>query len=87
MKFPLIKTNDMKEYTTIKKSERLTQVKINNKIVFEILTSKCGKKFHSLYKSGLGIVSNCTSFNECIEMTFDRLEMINDDFKKRLIQI
>ena len=70
----------------VKKSERLTQVKEGRKIVFEILVSRDKKKFHS-FKNGLGLVNDCTSMDECIKKTFDRIGMINEDFLKRLVSI
>ena len=70
----------------VKIHKRLVQLKEGNRIVFEILISRSGKRFNS-FKNGLGIVSECKSINECIEQTFNRMNMINEDFKKRLISL
>ena len=40
-----------------------------------------------MYKGGWGIVSYCNSFEECIERTFEKLHIINEDFKNRLITL
>jgi hypothetical protein len=71
----------------VKEHSRLTQIKKGNKIIFKVLQSKSGKNFHSMCKSGLGIVSYCNSFEECIERTFEKLHIINEDFKNRLITL
>jgi len=70
----------------IKKHKRLIQLKEGNKIIFEILISRSGKRFNS-FKNGLGIVHECISLEDCIDKTFDRMNMINIQFKKRLITI
>lgn len=70
----------------IQKHSRLLQLKKGNKIIFEILISRNGKKFNS-FQRGLGIVSECKSLDECIEKTFERIDMMNEDFKKRIITI
>ena len=70
----------------IKKHERLLQLKEGRKIIFEILISKCGKKFHS-FQRGLGIVSDSKSIDECINKTSEKINFINEDFKKRLISL
>ena len=44
-------------------------------------------RFHSMYKGGFGIVPDCNSFEECIERTFEKLHIINEDFKNRLITL
>jgi|TARA_R110001632_G_scaffold59192_1_gene143939 hypothetical protein len=71
----------------VKEHSRLTQIKEGNKIIFKVLQSKSGKNFHSMYKGGWGIVSYCNSFEECIERTFEKLHIINEDFKNRLITL
>ena len=70
----------------IEKHSRKLQLKKGNKIIFEILISKSGKRFHS-FQRGLGIVSECKSVDECIEKTFERFEMMNKDFQSRMITI
>tara|TARA_R100001594_G_scaffold75016_1_gene109764 strand:+ start:385 stop:630 length:246 start_codon:yes stop_codon:yes gene_type:complete len=79
-----LKTNKMK---LVKEHSRLTQVKEGNRIVFKVLESRNGKRFHSMYKGGFGIVPDCNSFEECIEKTFKKLHIINEDFKNRLITL
>jgi hypothetical protein len=71
----------------VKEHKRLTQVKNGNRILFKVLESRDGKKFHSMYKGGFGIIPDCKSFEDCIERTFERLHIINEDFKNRLITL
>ena len=70
----------------VKVSERLTQLKEGNKIVFEVITNRNKTKYHS-FKRGLGIVNDCESFDECVEKTFERIGMINEDFLNRLVSL
>jgi hypothetical protein len=70
----------------IKKHSRLLQLKEGNRIIFEILISRSGNRFNS-FKNGLGIVSESKSIDECIDQTFSKINMINEDFKKRLITL
>jgi hypothetical protein len=67
-------------------SERVTQVKEDNKIMFEVISNRKKTKFNGV-KNGLGIVLDCDSIEECIEETISRLNHINEDFKKRIINI
>ncbi len=70
----------------VKKSERITQVKEGNKILFEILANRKATRFSS-FKSGLGIAIECKSIEECIEKTSEKLNFINEDFLNRLVTI
>jgi hypothetical protein len=81
-------TTDLKIIT---KNERLTEVKKGNKIIFSILKSRPKKDglitFNSFDKTMLGIVSDRKSFDECLNDTFNKLNIMNEDFKTRLISI
>ena len=78
-----LKTNKV---NLVKKHKRLLQVKKGNKIMFEILISRCGKRFNS-FKNGLGIVCDSKNINQCIEETFKRQSIMDSEFIKRLITI
>ena len=81
-------TTDLKIIT---KNERLTEVKKGNKIIFSILKSRPRKDglitFNSFDKTMLGIVSDRKSFDECLNDTFTKLNIMNEDFRTRLISI
>ena len=70
----------------IKTEGRLTKIKQGRKVIFEVMQSRNGKKFNS-FKSGLGLVLDSLSLEDCIEESFNRIGMINEDFKNRLISI
>lgn len=70
----------------VKKSERITQVKEGNKILFEVIANRKLTRFSGV-KSGLGIVLECKSIEECIEKTSEKLNIINEDFLNRLVTI
>jgi len=70
----------------IKTDGRLTKIKQGRKVIFEVMQSRNGKKFNS-FKSGLGLVLDSLSLEDCIEESFNRIGMINEDFKNRLISI
>jgi len=70
----------------IKTDGRLTKIKQGRKVIFEVMQSRNGKKFHS-FKSGLGLVLDSLSLEDCIEESFNRIGIINEDFKNRLISI
>ena len=70
----------------IKTDGRLTKVKQGRKVIFEVMQSRNGKTFNS-FRSGLGLVLDCESLEDCIEESFNRIGMINEDFKNRLISI
>ena len=70
----------------IKTEGRLTKIKQGRKVIFEVMQSRNGEKFHS-FKSGLGLVLDSLSLEDCIEESFNRIGMINEDFKNRLISI
>ena len=68
------------------KHSRLLQLKQDNKIVFEILISRSGKRFNS-FKNGLGICNESKSLSECIINTFEKIDFMNNDFKTRLVTL
>lgn len=70
----------------IQKHKRLYQVKEGRKILFEILVSKDGKRFHS-FKDDLGIVSDRNNIEECINDTFKEQKIRLEGLKKRWIQL
>lgn len=78
--------NRTKQMKLVKKHKRLLQLKKGNSIIFEILISRCGKRFNS-FKNGLGIVADSKTLNNCIEQTFIRQNIMDIEFNKRLITI
>ena len=72
--------------TLVKTSERITKVKEGKKVLFEIISNRKGTRFSGV-KNGLAIVLECKSIEECIDKTFDKLNIINEDFKNRLITV
>ncbi len=70
----------------VKATERITQVKEGNKILFEVIANRKLTRFNGV-KSGLAVVLECKSIEECIEKTMNKLNFINEDFKQRLISL
>ena len=70
----------------VQKHARLTQVKNGNKIVFEIMHSRCQTRFHS-FQHGLDVVLDCKSIEECIERTFAKIDYLNAELVKRMISL
>jgi len=67
----------------VKEHSTLTQVKQGNRIVFKVLESNSreyGKRFHSMTNRRVALVCDCNSFKECIEKTFKKLHIVNEDF-------
>jgi hypothetical protein len=70
----------------IQKNKRLYQLKKGNKIMFNILSSKCGTRFNS-FQNNLGIVVDSKSIDDCVKETFSRINIMNVEFEKRLIKL
>ena len=70
----------------VKTSERITQVKEGNKVLFEVIANRKCTRFNGV-KSGLGIVLECKTIEECIDKTMSKLNFINEDFKNRLVSL
>ena len=70
----------------VKTEGRFTKVTEGRKVIFEIMQSRKGNKFHS-FRSGLGLVTDSLSLEDCLEQTFKTIGVINKDFKNRLISI
>lgn len=70
----------------VKTSERITQVKEGNKVLFEVVANRKCTRFNGV-KSGLYIVLECKTIEECIDKTMSKLNFINEDFKNRLVSL
>ena len=70
----------------VKTSERITQVKEGNKVLFEVIANRKCTRFNG-FKSGLGIVLECKTIEECVDRTMSKLNFINEDFKNRLVSL
>ena len=70
----------------VKTSERITQVKEGNKVLFEVIANRKCTRFNGV-KSGLCIVLECKTIEECIDKTMSKLNFINEDFKNRLVSL
>ena len=66
----------------IQKHSRLTQVK---EVLFEILETRSGK-FNSL-QNNLGLVSDCDSIEECIDLTIEKVAFLKTAFSNMLIKL
>ena len=69
----------------IQKHSRLTQVKEGRKVLFEILETRSGK-FNSL-QNNLGLVSDCDSIEECIDLTIEKVAFLKTAFSNMLIKL
>jgi len=79
-------TQKQSKMKLVKTSDRITQVKQGNKILFEVIANRKLTRFSGV-KSGLGIVLECKSIDECVGKTLNKLNIINEDFKNRLITL
>ena len=70
----------------IEKHSRMIEVKEGRKTIFNIKISKSGKNFHS-FRRGLGIVSYCESLEECIDKTFSQMRILDEELKRRIIEL
>jgi len=80
----------MKNMKLIQKNKRTLQLKEGNKIIFNIHISDYEgqeKLYYSYTKGGVGIVADCKNLDECIDETFKRIDMMNTEFKKKLITV
>lgn len=62
----------------------ILQLKQGSKIIFKVIYRK--GKYNSL-RSGLGICTGCLSLSECVSKTLDKIDYMNNDFKKRLVSL
>ena len=70
----------------VKSNERITKVKEGRKVLFDIISNRKGTRYSGV-KDGLAIVLECKSIDECLIKTLDKLNIINKDFKNRLVTV
>jgi len=71
---------------TTTKEGRMYTIKDGRKKVLEILVSRDGKSFTS-FQHGLGICIQVRSLEECIDRSFAKIAMMNEDLKSRILAL